>query len=93
MSKAARYASIAVLVILVFAGAAAGVWQLQRGLAVTDLHEPVVWGLYVIVLLQNHATERDPNFENSPVWKHMYLILFALQLGFTVVYLFDYLAS
>ena len=53
----------------------------------------VVWGLYVNVLLQSHATSRDPNFENSPVWKHMYLILFALQLGFAVVYLFDYLAS
>jgi 4-hydroxybenzoate polyprenyltransferase len=52
----------------------------------------VVWGLYVMILLQNHATERDPNFENSPAWKHMYLILFALQLGFAVVYLFDYLA-
>jgi 4-hydroxybenzoate polyprenyltransferase len=53
----------------------------------------VVWGLYVMVLLQNHAMERDPNFENSPVWKHMYLMLFALQLGFAVVYLYDYLAS
>ena len=50
-----------------------------------------VWGLYVMVLLQNHALERDPNFENSPVWKHMYLMLFALQLGFPLVYLLDYL--
>lgn len=53
----------------------------------------VVWGIYVMVLLRNHATERDPNFENSPVWKHMYLMLFALQMGFAVVYLGDYLAS
>lgn len=52
----------------------------------------VVWGAYVMWLLQTHATERDPNFENSPVWKHMYLMLFALQLGFAGVYLADYLA-
>ena len=50
----------------------------------------IVWGIYVMVLLQNHATERDPNFENSPVWKHMYLMLFALQMGFAVVYVGDY---
>jgi 4-hydroxybenzoate polyprenyltransferase len=50
----------------------------------------IVWGVYVMVLLQNHATEKDPNFENSPVWKHMYLMLFALYLGFTLVYLGDY---
>ncbi len=51
----------------------------------------VVWGAYVMWLLQTHATERDPNFENSPAWKHMYLILFALQLGFAGVYMADYL--
>jgi 4-hydroxybenzoate polyprenyltransferase len=50
----------------------------------------VVWGLYVMVLLRNHATERDPNFENSPAWKHMYLMLFALQLGFASVYYAEY---
>ncbi len=53
----------------------------------------IVWGIYVMVLLQNHATERDPNFENSPVWKHMYLMLFALQIGFAVVYVGDYLLN
>jgi 4-hydroxybenzoate polyprenyltransferase len=53
----------------------------------------VVWGAYVMWLLQTHATERDPNFENSPVWKHMYMMLFALQLGFAGVYLADYLAA
>ncbi len=51
-----------------------------------------IWGAYVMWLLQTHATERDPNFENSPVWKHMYLMLFALQLGFAAVYMADYLA-
>ena len=52
-----------------------------------------VWGVYVMYLLQGHATERDPNFENSPVWKHMYMMLFALQLGFAAVYVFHYLAG
>lgn len=51
----------------------------------------VAWGAYVMWLLQTHATERDPNFENSPAWKHMYLMLFALQLGFAGVYLADHL--
>ena len=50
----------------------------------------IVWGIYVMVLLRNHATEKDPNFENSTVWKHMYLMLFALYLGFAAVYLRDY---
>jgi 4-hydroxybenzoate polyprenyltransferase len=52
----------------------------------------IVWGAYVMWLLQTHATERDPNFENSPVWKHMYLMLFALQLGFASIYMVDHLA-
>jgi 4-hydroxybenzoate polyprenyltransferase len=52
-----------------------------------------VWGAYVILVLRNHAMERDPNFENSPVWKHMYMMLFALQLGFPLVYFYDYLAT
>ena len=69
----------------VFAGAG---WQSYGAFLVL-----VVWGLYVMVLLRNHATERDPNFENSPAWKHMYLMLFALQLGFAVVYYADYLMS
>lgn len=51
----------------------------------------VVWGVYVMLLLQSHATERDPNFENSPAWKHMYLMLFAMQLGFALIYYLDYI--
>ncbi len=51
-----------------------------------------VWGVYVMYMLQGHAMDRDPNFENSPVWKHMYLMLFALQLGFALVYAYDYVA-
>ena len=39
---------IAVLAILVLAGMAAAFQQLSVGLAATALHEPVVWGLYVV---------------------------------------------
>jgi 4-hydroxybenzoate polyprenyltransferase len=52
-----------------------------------------VWGVYVMYMLQGHAMDKDPNFENSPVWKHMYLMLFALQLGFALVYAYDYIAA
>ena len=48
MAITARYASIAGLVILVLAGVYAAIQQLQYGLAETGLHEPVVWGLYVV---------------------------------------------
>ena len=48
MGKTARHALIAGLAILVLAGAVAGILQLQQGLTSTGLHEPVVWGLYVV---------------------------------------------
>jgi len=48
MTKIARYALFAATVILILTGAVAGFLQLQQGLARTNLHEPVVWGLYVV---------------------------------------------
>jgi len=48
----------------------------------------VVWGTYLIYLLTKAKFEQDARLENSPVWKHMYLILLALQFGFLVVYVF-----
>ena len=48
MAKIARYALFAAMVILILAGAVAGILQLQQGLVKTGLHEPVVWGLYVV---------------------------------------------
>lgn len=45
-----------------------------------------VWGIYVVFKLQSEAEVPDKMFENSPVWKHMYLILLALQLGFCLAY-------
>jgi hypothetical protein len=46
----------------------------------------IVWGVYIIFLLISSAQEIDTTFENSPVWKHMYLMLVAMQLAFCVVY-------
>lgn len=46
----------------------------------------VLWGFYVIYLLKNAKFELDPHLENSPVWRHMYLMLLSLQLGFMFVY-------
>jgi len=48
----------------------------------------VIWGFYVIYLLSNARFEADAKLENSPVWRHMYLMLLALQLGFMIVYIF-----
>lgn len=47
-----------------------------------------VWGAYIVYLLLNQADKRDAKFENSPAWKHMYLMLMAMQIGFMFVYVF-----
>ena len=48
MHKLVTAALVAILAGLMLVGALAGVVQLRSGLAVTGLHEPVVWGLYVV---------------------------------------------
>ncbi len=48
MGKLGKGALITVLAILILGGVIAGVKQVQGGLATTSLHEPVVWGLYVV---------------------------------------------
>ncbi len=48
MAKIARYALFAATVFLILAGIVAGISQSQQGLVKTGLHEPVVWGLYVV---------------------------------------------
>ncbi|MEM4730054.1 MAG: UbiA family prenyltransferase [Thermoplasmata archaeon] len=44
------------------------------------------WAVYLIHLLREARFEQDPHLENSPVWKHMYLMLLAMQLGFMAVF-------
>jgi 4-hydroxybenzoate polyprenyltransferase len=51
----------------------------------------VGWGFYVLILMKEAAyAKHDEVFENSPVWKHMYLMLLALQFGFCTIYLLFY---
>ncbi|UCH87984.1 MAG: UbiA prenyltransferase family protein [Thermoplasmata archaeon] len=47
----------------------------------------IIWGVYIIFLLIYSADTIDTKFENSPVWKHMYLMLVAMQLSFCVIYI------
>jgi hypothetical protein len=48
-----------------------------------------VWGVYVVLLLYREKDTHDEIFENSPAWKHMYLMLMAMQLGFCFVVFMD----
>jgi len=59
-------------------------WLIPEALIMTVM---VAWGLYVLILINKavHSKE-EANFENSPVWKHMYLMLLALQFGFLLIY-------
>jgi 4-hydroxybenzoate polyprenyltransferase len=51
----------------------------------------VGWGVYVLILINEAVYKKeDKVLENSPVWKHMYLMLLALQLGFLAIYYFYY---
>ena len=48
MRRAKHWLIVSVLALLMLGGAVAGVVQLSTGLGATALHEPVVWGLYVV---------------------------------------------
>jgi 4-hydroxybenzoate polyprenyltransferase len=61
---------------------------IQEAFIMTGL---VIWGVYVLVLIHEAAYKKeDAVFENTPVWKHMYLMLLALQFGFLLTYYFYY---
>ncbi|MDI6887516.1 MAG: UbiA family prenyltransferase [Candidatus Thermoplasmatota archaeon] len=46
-----------------------------------------IWGTYIVFLLWKYADVPDKKFENTPVWKHMYFMLIAMQVGFCLFYL------
>jgi 4-hydroxybenzoate polyprenyltransferase len=51
----------------------------------------VAWGIYVLILINEAVHKKeDKVLENSPVWKHMYLMLLALQLEFLTIYYLYY---
>jgi 4-hydroxybenzoate polyprenyltransferase len=64
-----------------------GIWRGHLIAETMVLSIFIIWGVYIIFLLINEAEKIDIMFENSPVWKHMYLMLMAMQLGFCVIYI------
>jgi chlorophyll synthase len=82
--KAARVAGVFFVLPfgLIFGMANTG-FLLPRTLWLTPL---AFWGVYAAHLLMKHATAEDAIFENTRAWKHMYFMLFALQIGFCVIY-------
>jgi len=67
-----------------------GIWRGQLIQETMIISIFIVWGFYIIYLLTFTSTEEDPSFENSPVWKHMYLMMIAMQLSFCVIYILHY---
>ena len=71
--------------LLLAAGAAAGVYSGNRAALVALGVGCAAWGYAVVRMLS-----RDPHAqvtENHPAWRHMYFLMFALQLGFMASYL------
>jgi geranylgeranylglycerol-phosphate geranylgeranyltransferase len=48
----------------------------------------LAWGAVLAIMMLKMANVEDPKFENSPVWKWMYLLLMAIQVGFGVLFIF-----
>ena len=47
----------------------------------------LAYAIYVAVGFKELTKAHDAHFENSAVWKHMYILLMAFQMGFCVVYM------
>ncbi len=85
--KAARmiYVFFTLPFLLLAAGAIAGVFTGNRVVLVVLGLGCAVWGHLIIRMLQ-----RDPDAEmteNHPSWRHMYYLMFTLQIGFMVAYI------
>ena len=85
--KATRliYPFFTVPFLLLAAGAAAGVFSGNRAVLIALGLGCAAWGHAVVRMLQ-----RDPEAqvtENHPSWRHMYYLMFTLQVGFMVAYL------
>jgi len=46
-----------------------------------------VWSVVISFMMMKIPTMEDKLVENSPVWRHMYLLLFTAQIGFCLIYL------
>ncbi|HDD59335.1 MAG: UbiA family prenyltransferase [Thermoplasmata archaeon] len=47
----------------------------------------IPWGAAVAYLLAREGDRPDEHFENSPAWRHMYIMLMGMQIGFLAVLL------
>jgi 4-hydroxybenzoate polyprenyltransferase len=47
------------------------------------------WSGYVLIHTKEWANSKDRNFENNPMWAHMYFLLMALAVGFCLTYVFS----
>jgi 4-hydroxybenzoate polyprenyltransferase len=45
------------------------------------------WSGYVLIHTREWANSKDRNFENNPMWAHMYFLLMALAVGFALTYI------
>lgn len=66
------------------------IWRGRLITATLGMSILIIWGVYIVFLLFKYAEVPDKKFENSPVWKHMYLMLMAIQIGFCVSYLYPH---
>jgi geranylgeranylglycerol-phosphate geranylgeranyltransferase len=48
----------------------------------------LAYGAIVAIMLLKLANVEDEHFENSPVWKHIYILLMCIQLGFGLLFVF-----
>jgi len=71
--------------LLLAAGAAAGVFTGNRVLLVILGLGCAVWGNAVVRMMRTDAAARLT--ENHPSWRHMYYLMFTLQIGFMLAYL------
>lgn len=47
----------------------------------------IIWGAFIVMLLYKYSDVPDKKFENTPVWIHMYFMLMAIQISFSLVYI------
>jgi len=47
----------------------------------------LIWSIIVVFLLLKESDREDAHFENSPVWKQMYLLLMGMQIGFLTIFI------
>ncbi len=65
-----------------------GIWRGHLIPETINMMALIIWGALIVLLLYRYADVPDKKFENTPAWLHMYLMLMAIQLGFSLVYIY-----